>query len=192
MGHGPTISSCSVVVSGAEGRDGAEAFDDLARRRVAELAPETDLDTMVVVFNLIRLANRVVFDLESNVHRRRGWSWAGFRILFTLWIAGPMEPRTLARLSAVTRASISSVLNTLERDGLVHRRRESTDRRIVTVDLTPTGRAEVAAAFREHNAREQAWTSALTGAERRQLAGLLHRLLAGPGRATGRDDKISN
>jgi hypothetical protein len=52
-----------VVVSGAEGRDGAEAFDDLARRRVAELAPETDLDTMVVVFNLIRLANRVVFDL---------------------------------------------------------------------------------------------------------------------------------
>jgi DNA-binding MarR family transcriptional regulator len=181
-----------VAVSGSTGRDGGEAFDDLARRRVAELAPETDLDAMVVVFNLIRLANRIVFDLESSVHRRRGWSWAGFRILFTLWIAGPLEPRTLARLSAVTRASISSVLNTLERDGLVRRRRASMDRRIVTVDLTPTGRAEVAAAFRDHNARERDWTSALTGAERRELAGLLHRLLDGPERPSGEDDKISN
>ncbi len=161
---------------------------------------------MAVAFNVIRLANRMVWDLESTVHRRRGWSWAGFRILFTLWIAGPLEPRALARLSAVTRASISSVLNTLERDGLVRRRRESPDRRIVTVDLTPAGRAEVAEAFREHNAREQAWVAALDAGEQAALAGLLHRLLEGPapsatavapaGAPTGTgaagDDKISN
>jgi DNA-binding MarR family transcriptional regulator len=170
---------------------GSESFDDLARRRVAEFAPGTDLDAMTVVFNVIRLANRMVWDLESTVHRRRGWSWAGFRILFTLWIAGPLEPRALARLSAVTRASISSVLNTLERDGLVDRRRDSPDRRIVTVDLTDEGRAQVAEAFREHNAREQAWVSTLAPGERVALAGMLHRLLEGPG-AGPEDDKISN
>ncbi len=149
----------------------------------SELAPGTDLDAMTVVFNVIRLANRLVSDLESSVHRPRGLSWAGFRLLFTLWVAGSLEPRTLARLSAVTRASISSVLNTLERDGLVERRRESTDRRIVTVVLTPAGRTAVEEAFREHNVREREWLAGLDGAEQRELGAVLHRLLDGrPGR----------
>ena len=64
--------------------------------------------------------------------------------------------RRLARLSAVSRASISSVLNTLQRDGLIERRRESSDRRVVTVVLTDRGRTVVADAFGEHNRREQA------------------------------------
>ena len=155
-----------------------ETFDDLARRRVAELEPDTDLDAMLVVFNTIRLANRITADVESEVHRPRGLTWAGFRLLFTLWISGPLEPRDLARLSAVTRASISSVLNTLERDGLVERRRESTDRRVVTVVLTTTGRRAVSGAFREHNARESAWLAPLSRAERNTLGDLLHRVLA--------------
>ncbi len=156
----------------------SETFDDRARRRVTELAPDTDLDVMVVVFNAIRLANRITADVESEVHRPRGLTWAGFRLLFTLWISGPLEPRELARLSAVTRASISSVLNTLERDGLVERRRESSDRRVVTVLLTTTGRRAVAGAFRDHNAREAAWLASLSRTELRTLGDLLHRILA--------------
>jgi DNA-binding MarR family transcriptional regulator len=155
----------------------AEAFDDQARRRVSELAPETDLEVMTVVFNAIRLANRITADVESEVHRPRGLTWAGFRLLFALWISGPLEPRELARLAAVTRASISSVLNTLERDDLIERRRESTDRRVVTVVLTPAGRRAVARAFREHNAREAVWLQPLSRAEVRTLGGLLHRVL---------------
>jgi len=162
-----------------EPRDG-ETFDDRARRRVAELAPDTDLDAMMVVFNTIRLVNRITADVESEVHRPRGLTWAGFRLLFTLWISGPLEPRELARLAAVTRASISSVLNTLERDGLVERRRESSDRRVVTVVLTTAGRRAVAGAFRDHNAREAAWLGSLSRAELRTLAELLHRILADP------------
>jgi DNA-binding MarR family transcriptional regulator len=158
----------------------SEQFDDLARRRVAELAPDADLDAMAVVFNAIRLANRITADVEAEVHRVRGLSWAGFRILFALWISGPLEPRDLARLSAVTRASISSVLNTLERDGLVERRRESSDRRVVTVVLTARGRRAVTAAFREHNEREAEWLAPLSRSEVKTLGEMLHRVLAGP------------
>jgi DNA-binding MarR family transcriptional regulator len=152
-------------------------FDDVVAR-IEELAPGADREAMTVVLNLIRLSNLIVQDVESSVHRPRGLSWAGFRILFALWAAGPLEPRALARLSAVTRASVSSVLNTLERDGLVERRRESVDRRVVTVSLTTTGRRAVAAAFREHNARERAWVASLSPAEGRTLAALLQRLLS--------------
>ena len=70
------------------------------------------------------------------------------------------------------------MLNTLERDGLVERRRESTDRRVVTVLLTATGRRAVASAFRDHNAREAAWLASLSRTELRTLGTLLHRILA--------------
>lgn len=153
-------------------------FDRLVLDRIAELEPDADRDAMAVVFNLMRLANVMVADVESNVHRPRGLSWAGFRILFALWIAGPLEPRALARLAAVTRASISSVLNTLERKGLVERRRESADRRVITVLLTATGRRAVSTAFRSHHERERAWLEPLSSGEIETLGQLLHRLLA--------------
>ena len=155
----------------------AAGFTELARERTAELAPGTDHEAMDVVLGVIRLANRLVADMEAEVHRPMGWSFAGFRILFTLWVAGPLEPRALAHLSAVTRASISSVLNTLERDGLVERRRESSDGRMVTVVLTPQGRRKTAEAFRRENERERAWVRGLDADERRELTELVGRLL---------------
>jgi DNA-binding MarR family transcriptional regulator len=164
----------------------AAAFTALARERTAALAPGTDHEAMDVVLGVIRLANRLVGDLESEVHRPMGWSWAGFRILFTLWVAGPLEPRALARLSAVTRASISSVLNTLERDGLVERRRASEDRRVITVVLTARGRRRVAQGFRRQNEREREWVGALAPTDRRRLARLVERLLERHPAAGGR------
>jgi DNA-binding MarR family transcriptional regulator len=161
----------------ASGLDRA-GFDRLVADRIAELEPDADRSVMTAVFNLMRLANLMVVDVEANVHRPRGLSWAGFRILFALWVAGPLEPRALARLAAVTRASISSVLNTLERNELVERRRESPDRRVVTVLLTAKGRRAVATAFRGHHERERAWLEVLTPGEVDTLAQLLHRLVA--------------
>jgi len=155
----------------------AAGFTRLARERTSEFAPGTDAEAMDIVLGIIRLANRLVGDLEAEIHRPMGWSWAGFRIMFTLWVAGPLEPRALARLSAVTRASISSVLNTLERDGLVERRRESTDGRIVTVVLTPQGRHQTGEAFRRQNAREHEWVRGLDAPERHELTRMLGLLL---------------
>ena len=57
---------------------------------------------------------------------------AGFRLMFCIWVADELEPRELAHLAGLTRASVSSALNTLERDGLIERSRESEDRRLVT------------------------------------------------------------
>ena len=117
----------------------ATSFEALARERVAEFAPETDLDILGATFDLVRCSNQLVNDLETNVHRRLGWSWAGFRIMFTVLVTGPLEPGQIARLAGVTRASISAVLNTLERDGFVTRVRKSHDRRVVTIVLTDHG-----------------------------------------------------
>lgn len=46
------------------------------------------------------VSSALVYDLESGVHRPAGWSWSGFRLLFALWIFGPLGGTTAARLSA--------------------------------------------------------------------------------------------
>src|SRR5947209_6074314 len=130
------------------------------------VVPDFDAEAAGVVFNLIRAANRIVQDLEAVAHRPAGLSWAGFRILFTIHTMGPTEPQQLARFSGVTRASISSVLNTLERDGLVERRRGSADKRLVTVTLTERGKTVIDEAMRRQNARERAWVAGLDHEER--------------------------
>ena len=155
----------------------ASSFEALARQRVAEFAPETDLDILGVTFDLVRVSNQLISDLETIVHRRLGWSWAGFRIMFTVLVTGPLEPGQIARLAGVTRASISAVLNTLERDGFVTRLRESRDRRVVTIVLTETGRAAVIEGYRRQHEVEQAWMEALTVAQRTRLNQTLRRLL---------------
>ncbi|MDR0359307.1 MAG: MarR family winged helix-turn-helix transcriptional regulator [bacterium] len=153
-------------------------FEEQAVARLAEVAPAVDHDVMTAMFNLMRASTRVVQDLELGVHRPAGWSWAGFRIMFTVLVAGPLEERDLAKLAGVSRASISAVLNTLERDDLVARARRSGDRRLVTVDLTAAGRERLLDVYTRHHAAERGWLSGLSGDEVRQLSGLLRKILA--------------
>lgn len=136
----------------------AARFEGHALVRLSEEA-ETAVDSAVfaATFDLFRVANRLMYDFEANVHRPLGMSWAGFRVLFCTWIEREVEPRELAKLCAVSRGTVSSVLNTLERDGLVSRCRQSTDRRVVTVMITDKGRSRVKKAFQLQHAREQQW-----------------------------------
>jgi DNA-binding MarR family transcriptional regulator len=155
----------------------AKEYEELAVERARRSGVDVDLDVLAVTFNLVRAANKLVADLEQNVYRARGISYAGFRVLFALWVAGEKEPRQLAQLAAVTRSSVSSVLNTLEDAGLVERRRESTDRRVVTVDLTRRGLEMVLDTFSSHHEREREWTDGLSAHERHTLADLLRRVV---------------
>jgi DNA-binding MarR family transcriptional regulator len=161
-------------------------FVDYAIDRVGRELPEIDLAAMRLVLTLHRLTNALVYDLESTVHRPRGFSWPGFRVLFVLRLAGPAEAKRVAELSGMSRAAVSALVNTLERDGLVSRRQADHDRRAVALDLTPAGRDAVTASFRAHNEREQAWAATLTEAERTTLIGLLEKLMAGAATAKRR------
>lgn len=96
--------------------------------------------------------------------------------MFAVFVTHKAEPREVARLAGVSRASVSGVLNTLERDGLIVRERNSTDRRIVTVRLTERGRRATVEAFKKNHEIEKKWLERLTRAERRSLIALLHRL----------------
>jgi DNA-binding MarR family transcriptional regulator len=156
----------------------SDGFESAAAAQVAKTYPDADLLALRASFNLIRVSTLLVHRLESTVHRDAGWSMAGFRVMFCVWVAGEMEPREIARFSGLSRAAVSSVLNTLERDGLVARHRESTDRRLVTVRLTDEGEERLRAAYSRENDMERAFFARL-GPDLEEFVELTRRLLRG-------------
>ena len=148
----------------------------LAQARVGEVVPGADLTAFAVAFSIVRAAERVTLELET-AHQPMGWTWPGFRVMWWLWLLGPLEPREIAEIPSSSRASVSSALNTLERNGFVERRRGSADRRLVNVELTAKGSERMAEAFAAANARERKLVRRLSAEERSTLTQLLGRLL---------------
>lgn len=157
-----------------------DALGELAARRVHELVGDVDGQAFSASFNLFRLSSRLLHDLEATVHRPRGLSLAGFRVLFTVWIHDQLEPRELARLSGVSRAAVSGVLKTLERDGLVERTREQLDRRLVTVRVTEAGEALLRETYEEQNRREREHFASLDSEQLNAFGSIMQELLTAP------------
>jgi DNA-binding MarR family transcriptional regulator len=155
----------------------SDPFLEQATERVADAYDDVDLDLFRLSFALTRSANRFTRHVESAVHRPRNLTTAGFRILFTVWASGPLEAHRIAVLAGLSRASVSSVVNTLERDGYVVRSREQDDRRLVTVSLTGPGADLVRDAYAGQHEVERTLYEDLTEGERGTLARLLESLL---------------
>jgi DNA-binding MarR family transcriptional regulator len=145
--------------------------------RAREWAPESEYRAMATVLDLFLVSYRILQDVESTVHRPSGTTWAAFRVLFTIQHGGPRSPAELAALYSVSKAAMSGVVKTLERDGLLQRAKAGNDGRKVVLSLTPKGEQVVAVLLRRQSQREQAWTSALTAEEQATLDGLLGKLL---------------
>ncbi len=157
------------------------SYEQDARQRLAALSDtDLDLDVMTAVFDLFRATGRLLQDFEATVHRPAGLTWAGFRVLFSLWVRPDSSPADLARRAGVSRPTVSSVLNTLERNGFVTRSPSPADGRQVTVALTTRGAEQVAEAFRRQHRRERAWLADLPAEQRSVLIAALRHLLTVP------------
>jgi DNA-binding MarR family transcriptional regulator len=72
--------------------------------------------------------------------RGAGLSHARLSALSVVVFRGPLTLGELAAAEGVRSATMSGIVNGLERDGLVRRRPHGTDRRAVQVDATASGR----------------------------------------------------
>src|SRR5438309_740333 len=126
---------------------GTPVSDDLVPEEADVLARvaglPVDLAAMAVAQNVWRAAQALRAHLERTVLRDEGLSWAGFSVLFNLWVWDGMETRELARSIGVARPTVTGVVDTLERGGLVERRGDPRDRRLVSMSLTAAGRRTI-------------------------------------------------
>jgi len=112
--------------------------------------------------------------------RHHNLSRAGREALAVIEGAGePLSPTVIAQRLIVTTASVTSLLDTLERRGLVVRQHDPRDRRGLLVELTGDGRALVGEFLPQVVALQTAVMAALSEPQRRQLVKLLASVRAG-------------
>jgi len=105
-------------------------------------------------------------------------------ILEALLHLGPLGQRTLGVKLLSSGGNITTVVDNLERRGLVRRERRDDDRRHVTVHLTPDGRRLISKVFPGHVRAIVTAFSPLTPAEQETLGRLARKLgLSQPGNA---------
>jgi DNA-binding MarR family transcriptional regulator len=88
----------------------------------------------------------------------------------------PQTPAELAEKAGVTRATITGLVDTLERDGLVRREHDSDDRRMMLVHLTQKGHATLREILPGHFKRMAALMAPLSEHERKALVRLLDKV----------------
>ena len=88
----------------------------------------------------------------------------------------PLPPNRIAERLIISRATVTGLLDSLERRGYVRRLPHATDRRMLLIELTDTGR-QVAHDFRLLvHLHQKAWMAVLNEQEQNQLIDTLHRL----------------
>ena len=89
----------------------------------------------------------------------------------------PLEPSVIAERLVVTTGSMTSLLDNLEKRGLVQRQPHPSDRRKLLIDITPEARAIVDELLPSLHARERGVVdAALTASEQRTLLRCLAKL----------------
>lgn len=158
----------------------------------AKLFPDLDPSASEVFLHLMRAGDEAFRIVDSHL-AEHNLSQGRFMVLMLLFdkMRGCPHPRTpaeLADLSHVTRATMTGLIDTLERDGLVTREPDRSDRRMMSVALTEKGRALLERVLPTNFKRMAELVKPLDEAERKLLTQLLAKLLRQPDprAATGR------
>ena len=137
---------------------------------------------------LMRAAESVTARLSPGV-RAAGLTTTQLGVLEALLHLGPMAQCDLAARQLKSPANLTTVVDNLERRGLVRRRRDPGDRRRSIVELTPRGRELIETFFPDHAAAIARELSVLTPEEQRQLGRLCRKLGLGTPVDTGESRK---
>ncbi len=137
--------------------------------------PDGNLLATEAVMNAVRTAD-LVFDRIGRLLRPLGVSSAGGLVLGLLRDHGTMSPSEIGDRLIVTRATVTGLLDSLERRGYVRRVPNPRDRRSLRVELTDSGQDVVGEVRRLIHRNEKTWMQVLTDDELRQLIDTLHRI----------------
>ena len=146
--------------------------------------PELDPSATEAFLHLLRTGDEAFRLVEAHLGEHE-ITQGRFSVLMSLWgkcraegRAAPLSPAELADRLGVTRATVTGLVDTLERSGLVTRTPSADDRRMMLVELTSRGEKLLNRILPAHF-RQMAWLmQPLDEAERKTFVGLLTKVLA--------------
>jgi len=137
--------------------------------------PDGNIRATEGVMNTIRTAD-MLFDRIGRLLRPLNVSAAGGLVLGILRDHGPMSPSELGERLIVTRATVTGLLDSLERRGFVSRSANRADRRSLVVEITPAGLVVAQELRTMIHRNEKDWLGDFTDEELGTYIGLLHRI----------------
>lgn len=143
-----------------------------------------DFAAMHAIQNIYRAATAVRRTAERTLLADYGLSWGRLTILWVLWVWESMETARLAEECDMAKGTLTGVLTTLERQGLVTRARMKDDKRRVMVDLTEKGRSTIEEVYPLFNGLEADLCSGLTRDDQAELARMLRQIITESGDQT--------
>lgn len=153
--------------------------------------PELDPSAAEAYLHLLRTGDDAFAVTERNL-AERNFTQGRFYVLMLLWrsvqsrtervacmggyAAGPRTPAELAEAAGVTRATMTGLIDTLERDGFVKREPDPDDRRMMSVRLTGKAEQFLREFLPVHFRATGALLSTLTEPERKTFVHLLTKI----------------
>lgn len=151
--------------------------------------PDLDPSAAEAFLHLLRTSDEA-FDVTDRNLTVHNVSHGRFGVLMLLWrggqprpadqtedcVPGPRTPAELADAAGVTRATMTGLIDTLERDGFVKREPDPDDRRMMSVLLTPRGEKFLQELLPGHFKAIATLMRTLTEAERKSLVRLLGKI----------------
>ncbi|HDR2786775.1 TPA: MarR family transcriptional regulator [Enterobacter asburiae] len=146
------------------------ALLDEAKRR-----GQADTDNMRLCFEVLSLASAIDRSCTARLAPHH-LSEGKFVMLFLLYnLPGGLAPHELAKRAGVTRATVTGLLDGLERDGFLSRHCDNEDRRMVSVQLTAKGQDTARDLFNEHSQWIGSLFAGFNQDERKTISSLLQR-----------------
>jgi DNA-binding MarR family transcriptional regulator len=153
--------------------------------------PDLDPSAVEAFLHLLRTSDEA-FSVTDRILGDHNISHGRFGVLMLLWrsvqpraarlmgadecVPGPRTPAELADAAGVTRATMTGLIDTLERDGFVKREPDPDDRRMMSVRLTAAGERFLREFMPGHFQAVASLMSPLSEAERKTLVRLLGKL----------------
>ena len=149
-----------------------------------EQTPDANVLATEAVMNTIRTAD-MLFDQIGRLLRPLNVSAAGGLVLGILRDHGSTSPSELGQRLIVTRATVTGLLDSLERRGFVRRSANPADRRSLIVEITPLGLTVLQRVRTIIHRHEKAWLGALSDADVRACIESLQRIQDGVAAVSG-------
>jgi DNA-binding MarR family transcriptional regulator len=160
------------------------ALDHEKRERflkfIRHVCPTADPTSIMLIGQVMRANNLLEQEAERNLGG--GLTYAKFRLLMNLHRdeqrgeAEGMQPSELSEAQGVTRNTVSSLIASLERDGMIHRELHGTDHRRFVIRLTQEGRKQLKMKMASQFKSVTECFDGFTAAERQTFLNFLTRL----------------
>ncbi len=139
-------SACPAANTGvditARWRDGTDMnYQDPKEKGVSKLNGVHQPGTLPDVFKLVEKSAAVLKGMRRRTVSQAGLTPSQYVVLGTLWARDGLPLKELAAAAYCTPATITGIVDVLERKGLTTRQANPADRRSLLVTLTPEGKA---------------------------------------------------